>query len=61
MFAGVDASKSKVDVASSCETLKMQGVNPLRAAAELIRRKVRLVVVEASGGYERPVVEALLA
>jgi transposase len=61
MFIGIDVSKNSVDVASACATLKMQGVNPLRAAEILYKNAVQLVVVEATGGYERPVVEALQA
>ena len=61
MFIGIDASKNKVDIASACKTIKMQGVNPLRAAEILCEFSVRLVVIEATGGYERPVVEALQA
>jgi transposase len=61
MFIGIDVSKNSVDVASACETIKLQGVNPLRAAEILCKNSVQLVVVEATGGYERPVVEALQA
>jgi transposase len=61
MFIGIDVSKNSVDVASACETLKVQGVNPLRAAEVLRGYAVELVVVEATGGYETPVVEALQA
>ena len=61
MFIGIDASKNSVDIASACGTIKQQGVNPLRAAAILYEYSVQLAVVEATGGYERPVVEALQA
>jgi transposase len=61
MFIGIDVSKTKVDVASACGKLELQGVNPLLAATALDRHPVQLVVVEATGGYERPVVEALQA
>jgi transposase len=61
MFIGIDVSKNSVDVASSCGTLKLQGVNPLRAAEILCKNDTQLVVVEATGGYERPIVEALQA
>ena len=61
MFIGIDASKNSVDIASACGTIKQQGVNPLRAADILCEYSVRLAVVEATGGYERPVVEALQA
>lgn len=61
MFIGVDVSKNSVDIASACESIKLQGVNPLRAAQILREQAVKLVVVEATGGYERPVVEALQA
>jgi transposase len=59
MFIGIDVSKNSVDVASACETIKLQGVNPLRVAEVLREYAVELVVVEATGGYERPVVESL--
>ena len=59
MFVGIDVSKNSVDIASSCAVLKRQGVNPLRAAEILCKNAVQLVVVEATGGYERPVVEVL--
>jgi transposase len=61
MFIGIDVSKKSVDIASACETIKLQGVNPLRAAELLCKNSVQLVVVEATGGYERSVVEALQA
>jgi len=61
MFIGIDVSKNKVDVGSACGKLELQGVNPLQAAEALEQYPVQLVVVEATGGYERPVVEALQA
>jgi len=59
MFIGIDVSKNTVDMVSACGTVKLQGVNPLRAAEPLRGRSVQLVVLEATGGYERPVVTAL--
>jgi transposase len=61
MFIGIDVSKNSVDVASACGSLRLQGVNPLKAARALTNKGVELVVLEATGGYERPVVEALQA
>jgi transposase len=61
MFVGIDVSKNSVDIASACETIKLQGVNPLCAAELLCKNSVQLVVVEATGGYERSVVETLQA
>jgi transposase len=61
MFIGMDISKNSVDAVSSCGTFKLQGVNPLEAAAALAGKAVQLVVLEATGGYERCAVEALQA
>jgi transposase len=61
MFIGMDVSKNTVDVASACGSLRLQGVNPLQAAKALTGKGIRLVVLEATGGYERPAVEALQA
>jgi transposase len=59
MFIGMDVSKNKADVASACGALRLQGVNPLRAAEALHGQNVQLAVVEATGGYERPFVKEL--
>ncbi len=60
MFFGIDVSKNSVDVASSCGTLSLSSVNPKQAVEKIAAcAGQHLVVVEATGGYERPVVEAL--
>jgi transposase len=61
MFIGIDVSKNVVDVASSCGTVKLHKVSPEEAAAHLAKHTVTRVVLEATGGYERPVVAALRA
>lgn len=61
--AGIDISKEHLDVCWSGETLRVsndaQGWDEL--AARLIASAVDLVVMEATGGYERGVVTALQA
>ena len=60
MFFGIDVSKNSVDVASSCGILSLSGVTPKQAAEKIASYTgEHLVVVEATGGYERSVVEAL--
>ena len=60
MFFGIDVSKNSVDVASSCGILSMNRANPEQAAEKIASYEgPHLVVVEATGGYERPIVEAL--
>lgn len=59
MFIGIDVSKNVVDVASSCGTVQWHKLSPALAAARLAGHAIARVVVEATGGYERPVVEAL--
>jgi transposase len=59
--AGIDVSKQHLDVCWSAETLRVgndaQGWDEL--AARLLASAVDLVVIEATGGYERGVVAAL--
>ncbi len=61
--AGIDVSKEYLDVCWSAETLRLgndaQGWDDL--AARLAASGVDLVVIEATGGYERGVVAALQA
>lgn len=61
--AGIDVSKEHLDVCWNAETLRVgndaQGWDEL--AARLLSSAVDLVVVEATGGYERGVVAALQA
>lgn len=61
--AGIDVSKEHLDVCWNTETLRIgndaQGWDEL--AARLLSSAVDLVVVEATGGYERGVVTALQA
>lgn len=61
--AGIDVSKQHLDVCWRAETLRVsndaQGWDEL--AARLIAGAVDLVVIEATGGYERGVVSALQA
>lgn len=61
MFIGIDVSKNSIDVVSLCGSVRLQGVNPLKAARALTGKGVQLVVLEGTGGYERPAVEALQA
>lgn len=62
---GIDVSKATLDVAFSCGRAAMQVPNSPDGHAELIaviqRQDVRLIVLEASGGYERAVVAELTA
>lgn len=58
MFAGIDVSKKCVDVAifdGGC----LEKANPIKAAKFLKKNGVSLVVLEATGGYELPVMHAL--
>jgi transposase len=59
MFIGIDVSKNVVDVASFCGLIKLHKVTPQEAAAHLATHHITRAVVEATGGYERPVVAAL--
>lgn len=63
--AGIDTSKSKLDVAVHCRTGHWQVANSLAGwrvlAARLIEAGVSRVGIEATGGYERGVVGHLRA
>ncbi len=59
MHAGIDVSKNWVDVAVAEDGARLERARPLQAAKWLKRRKVGLVVLEASGGYELPILTAL--
>lgn len=62
---GIDVSKATLDVAFSCGRAAMQVPNSPDGHAQLIaaieKQEVRLIVLEASGGYERAVVAELAA
>jgi transposase len=58
MFAGIDVSKKCVDVAIF-EGACLEKANPIKAAKFLKKSGVSLVVLEATGGYELPVMHAL--
>jgi transposase len=61
--AGIDTGKRKLDVAieGSCEQLQVENTAEGHKAllAWLQRHKVKRIGIEASGGYEQPVVAAL--
>ena len=61
--AGIDTGKYKLDIALSCGTEMLQTGNDAAGhealCAFLRRHGIGLVGIEASGGYERPVVEHL--
>lgn len=65
MTAGIDTSKSKLDIAVHGQTTRWQVENSLsswrRLAADLTRAGVARVGIEATGGYERGVVGHLRA
>lgn len=63
-FVGIDVSKARLDVAPrpAPEPFSVDNTEAGRAelAARLKRLRPRLVVLEATGGLERPVLEALM-
>jgi len=63
-FVGIDVSKSDLDIAIGPEGEKMNFPNDRQGWAEVVRhmgpRKVRAIGLEASGGYERGLLNALL-
>lgn len=63
VYAGVDISKHHIDVAIAPQgdRLAIPASDLDRLVAWLVRRKPGLVVVEATGGYERDPVAALVA
>lgn len=67
-FAGIDVAKDKIDIAimaanGRTETFTSMTDTPTlkEAVTRLKKRKVGLVVLEATGGYELPVMAALAA
>jgi transposase len=59
MFAGIDISKNWVDVAVAESADRLRRAEPEKAAQWLAERGIRHAVLEATGGYERPMIEAL--
>ena len=64
IFVGVDVSKSRLDVRLSDEPAPLSVPNDPHGVGSLLRRlsrrPVRLLAVEATGGYERRLVDGLL-
>lgn len=62
-YVGIDVSKDRLDVAVLGERQERQVENTREGIARLVREMVdlqpELIVVEATGGYQRAVVEAL--
>ena len=62
-YVGIDVSKDRLDVAVLGEECSWQVDNTLDGIAQLVQQMVEmqpeLIVVEATGGYQRTVVEAL--
>src|SRR5439155_10219310 len=62
MFVGIDVSKGKLDVAFRPESVSFQADNSESGIAECVQRlrelRPELVVVEATGGFERELVAA---
>ncbi len=63
MYVGIDVSKSRLDVAVLGENQEKQVCNSQAGIKELVRWMLelqpKLIVVEATGGYQRSVVDAL--
>jgi transposase len=63
MYVGIDVSKDRLDVAVLGEARVWQVRNTADSIAELVKQMLQLnpelIVVEATGGYQRGVVEAL--
>jgi len=65
-FVGIDVSKDALDIAFlGEETTALRFLNTPAGIAELVKtcqtRSIQLIVLEATGGYERPVVAELAA
>jgi transposase len=64
MFVGVDVSKARLDVRLSDEPRPLSVPNTPRGVGALLRRlrrrPVRLLALEATGGYERGLLDGLL-
>jgi transposase len=65
MYVGIDVAKASIEVASRPEGLKLSIPNTPQGYRQLIAalkgRDVKLVVVEATGGYERAVAAELVS
>jgi transposase len=63
LFVGIDVSKDKFDLATTASCQQMQFANDKRGISALVKwldgQQPTLVVLEASGGYERALVSAL--
>ena len=64
LVVGIDVSKARLDLAfseGSGSKVVLNEPKPIeRLAAELVKRRPKLIVMEASGGYERVAAAALL-
>jgi len=64
LFVGIDVAKAELEVASYPEGLRLSLTNDAAGIEELLEalgeREIALVVMEATGGYERPVAGALV-
>ena len=62
-YVGIDVSKDRLDVAVLGERQEKQVDNTSQGIAQLVQQMLKLnpelIVVEATGGYQRSVVEAL--
>jgi transposase len=62
-YAGIDVSKARLDIAVLGEKQAWQAENTCKGIDELVQQMVELqpelIVVEATGGYQRAVVDAL--
>jgi transposase len=62
-YVGIDVSKDRLDVAVLGKKQEMQADNTPEGIAGLVQEmqelQPELIVVEATGGYQRAVVEAL--
>lgn len=62
-WIGIDVAKARLDGAVRPDGTTLQEANTARGISRLVRSLVRLapslIVVEATGGYERPLVQAL--
>lgn len=65
VFIGIDVAKARLDVAVRPEGDTWQAANDANGIAELVARldhlRPTLIVLEATGGYERPVATSLVA
>ncbi len=65
VFIGIDVAKARLDVAVRPDGDTWQAANDANGIAALVARldhlRPALIVLEATGGYERPVVASLVA